>query len=157
MRHLLLAAILVVPALSICGGADGQVQHAAATAKAVSPTPSAPPTICPALSNAVEASEKELARIDAEDRGDNSAPRSSMRATKKAYEATMIGSNLALMRDHHCSPYPWTVSDSAFMLPAMECRTAMLKIETKLIGDPKAKVELPAECDSSKWTRLGEK
>jgi hypothetical protein len=167
MKIQVLMALTALTLMTAAVAANAQVRRpsaakaAPANLEAQAGTPKAPAGaaqggVCSALSSMIEAGEKELAKIDAEDIGDNSAPRASVRANKKVYVATMISNNLGLMREHHCAPYPRALSDAAYMLPAMTCRTAMVKLETRIAGDATTKVELPDECDESKWTRLGD-
>jgi len=165
MRIYFAAALIVCAASPALG--QGVVKLPAARSAAQAPAQpkasASPPQaaaaavgICAKISEAIEGSEKELARLDAEDIGDNSAPRATLHAAKMNVELGLISANLAQLSAHHCVPYPHVIRSTDFMLGAMSCKTAMLRLQSAVMRDSQTKVESPAECDASKWTRLTE-
>jgi hypothetical protein len=134
--QLSIAAIVLV-------AATGSPQAQAQPARPAATTANARET-CADLHKRYDMIHRAIAGIDAEDIGDNSAPRATVRQLKILSEKQDQLILLEFMRSRGC-PAPSTVGASVlYMLPAMECATA------KLTGK-----EMEAKCDESKWVALG--
>lgn len=111
---------------------------------------------CADLNRAIENEEKELSNVAAQDIGDNSAPRSTVRQGKAAVAVGVIQANIALLGARGCPVYPHPISASAYIDSAIVCATAMTKLQTDMILRPNAPTPaLPAACDETAWTRKG--
>ena len=105
---------------------------------------SGPMSTCADLAASYDDISKELASIDAEGVGDNSAPREAVRQTRTNSEylkATMV---ITLLAQNKCTA-PKQLPDSiTYAIPAMQCETALLTW-------PDAK-SLPDKCIRAKWS-----
>ena len=118
------------------------------------PQDGAPKDACSGLADAIEHSLKIIASEDAEGIGDNSAPRATLSELKMNNQLLLISVHLQLMRDNGCAKRKEPVRPGAYMLPALECKNAMLQMR---LGREVPKLEggaLPLACDMSKWKSL---
>jgi hypothetical protein len=131
-----IAAIVLVTATS-------SAQAQTTTGRPAGASTAAARESCADLHKRYDMTHRAIAAIDAEDIGDNSAPRATLRQLKILSEKQDQLILLEFMRSRGC-PAPSAVGASVlYMLPAMECATA------KLTGK-----ELEAKCDQSKWVPL---
>lgn len=108
----------------------------------------APPNRCVTLANDYRRHEMNLADIDAEGVGDNSAPRATLREMRTANELTLANMTLQLMQAHRCALPDREPSGAAYSLAALQCRNAMMRMSP-------GQRDLPAECNRGGWERLG--
>jgi hypothetical protein len=134
MRALLIAALILVPTPAMA-----QVPARSAAA-------AAPAGKCERLAREWKGIEYRMADRHADEIGDNSAPRATLRAMEESNnlaEASMI---LSFMRDGRCALPSHPPSYISYFGAALECHTAIL-------GGAKAD---DAKCDREKWTRVGD-
>ena len=144
--HRLISAITACAALFAPMSARAQTSDSNGPGQvAAAPAPAKPLTTCEALARDWRNVEIDLAKSDIEDVGDNSAPRSTMRAIRDGNSLQLASMTLSLMRDYKCSLPKRAPSSVTFMLPAMECRTEQLK------GNYKA-----PQCETANWYALGQ-
>lgn len=118
---------------------------AAAALRAATPTPAhegpnANVHICSALSDQIEAGQRQLSSIDAQGVGDDSAARAQMRAARQITEMERIRANIDLMAAHRCAPYAHPISTHRYAVPALRCQTDLIGAKS-----------VPDSCDGSKW------
>jgi hypothetical protein len=120
-------------------------QTADPSAAPVATPPTKPLTTCEALARDWRNVEVDLAKSNAEDIGDNSAPRATMRAIRDGNSLEVAAITLSLMRDNKCSLPKRPPSHVTYMIPAIECATEQLK------GNYKA-----PQCDTATWKSIGQ-
>lgn len=118
----------------------GTIVFAAAVAAA---PPPATAEICTLLSSQIETALMNIATIDAEDVGDNSAPRAQVRASRQVAEYARIQANIALMGAQRCAPYPHAIDPLRYLSDALNCSSA-------LANAPRGSA-LPDECKRGTW------
>ena len=90
--------------------------------------------------------EQDLADDHAEGITDNSAPRATLRAQRETNILLRAQMLIGMMKDAKCPLPKAPPSYVTYLLPAITCRTDMMKSYT-------AK-ELPVSCDRKKWTAI---
>jgi hypothetical protein len=147
-----LTSIAVLGCVAVVSFGVVEVGQAAPKAKAARPS-----ARCAALSREITGSVQEMAMLKAGDIGDNSAPRAAMRAGQISNQQSQIQNNILLMRSEGCAPYSKTLNPDAYLLPAIECRTAMLDRQNDATAARLSNQPAPADagllpaCDTTKW------
>jgi hypothetical protein len=90
--------------------------------------------------------EQDLAEDHAEGITDNSAPRATLRAQRETNILLRAQMLIGMMKDAKCSLPKSPPSYVTYALPALTCRTDMMKSYSSK--------ELPASCDRKKWTPI---
>lgn len=101
---------------------------------------------CTILTNQWRGIEQDLAEDNAEGLSDNSAPRATLRAQRETNHLLRSQMLLGMMKDNKCAQPKSPPSYVTYMLPALTCRTDMLKNY--------AAKELPASCKKDTWQPL---
>jgi hypothetical protein len=89
-----------------------------------------------------------LADIEAEEVGDNSAPRATMREMRTANQLMLARITLDLMQASHCQLPTREPVSAAYALPALQCRNAIMRMQA-------GQRDLPPECNRENWQRTG--
>jgi hypothetical protein len=105
----------------------------------------AEPGICTKLSDAIDGNLRLLSSSQAENVGDDSAPRNTMRLTEENVLLSEIQGNIALMSAHRCAPYAHTIDRDAYLSDAIKCNIARLSSNTE---------DVKAACNGSNWRRI---
>lgn len=108
---------------------------------------SAAESACAPLARQWRGIEQDLAADYAEGLSDNSAPRATMREQRETNALLRAQMLLGMMRDNKCSLPKTPPSHVTYALPALTCRTDMMKNY--------AAKELPASCDRDNWEPIG--
>lgn len=163
MRRAVLAAGTVLISVALAG---------AATVDAA-PKPRPKPHVVPSercreLASAIDDTVKQMSLLQAQDIGDDSAVRATMRATQVAGKQAEIQNDIALMRATGCAPYAGSLAPSAYLIPAVTCTTALIERQTAQLqkqndaqaaGQPRDSVQfdasLPPACVQSRWRPTG--
>lgn len=107
---------------------------------------------CTSLAAAVENALKIASSEHAETIGDSSAPRMTAGQLKVSNQLAVAAINLQLMRDNNCPVRQEPVSASRYLVPALQCKTDMMRIR---LGEDVPKVQgstLPSSCNMDTWT-----
>lgn len=105
-----------------------------------------PVTVCATLNKQWDGIEKDLADDYAEGSSDNSAPRATLRAQRETNYLLRAEMLLGMMRDNKCAIPKSPPNSITYLLPALTCRTDMLKNYSSK--------ELPESCKRDNWTRI---
>ena len=103
-------------------------------------------TACKAFADAIDDAEKDASSMSVKIVVENSASRVVYLAGELNGDLATIPSNIALMAAHHCAPYAYPITDSAYLKAAVICERRIALAAAGGGG-------LPAECDRSKWER----
>jgi len=115
------ASLALLPATS-----DAQTKAAPAPSAA----PSGASRLCETATSRIEDIQKDLAQIHADELGDDSAPRATMRAAQSTAFFSETQVLLAQMTQARCSPYPTTIGWDRYYAQAISCRSATLNFKT---------------------------
>jgi hypothetical protein len=160
--------VTVCATISLTGsGSNGAGQRAKP-----GPKSSATSQVCLELAASIDASEKSMSVLSAQNRNETSAPRATMRNTQIAAIMTMVNGNVAALKENRCPSLPHPVSQTAYYYSALRCQTALLVASNKSQGalldqfmagkvptdqeisasaDPTADAR-PKECNQATWT-----
>ena len=114
--------------------------HAAPVPLAPAATPVG---VCGTLAADWKRYELNMADREADQIGDNSAPRATLRALEQSNDLALAAMTLQFMRDNRCQLPKRAPSAATYFGAALACSTARLK---------QSGTETPAECDRDKWT-----
>lgn len=114
------------------------------------------PSVCTSLMADYESANKKLAMLSAEDFGDNSAIRATMRETQSNNVLTQARMTMDLMKNNGCKGPTSAPSSTRYLSAALSCRTALLKQDlaatrARYDKSPPPTTDYPVECDQSTW------
>ena len=139
-RSTYLALALVVVGVA---SAAAQVRHARpASRPAASASPSA---ACAKLAADYDRASKDLAMNAAEDIGDDSAPRATMREAENNNTLAQARLTMDLMKNNSCTMPTAAPDASRYFSSALSCHSDMLRARYQGSHDQ------PASCDRAKW------
>lgn len=107
---------------------------------------SSPVAPCIVLTNQWRGIEQDMAEDHAEGVADNSAPRATLRAQRETNHLLRAQMILGMMKDSKCALPKSPPSYITYMLPALTCRTDMMKSYSSK--------ELPASCKRENWQAI---